>query len=103
MLDVAFISDFWEFTPFPTAATSGVPGGTWLQQTPVSNRADGVIVVPPPVIRLQSAYDSERDIMWLWHGQYEQFNTQQSPDNALFMWQWCASRAQHAFAHFLVV
>jgi hypothetical protein len=64
------VADLWEFTPFPAKATTGNPGGNWVQYQPVSNRVDGVVVTLPPVIRHQSVYDADRDVLWLWHGEY---------------------------------
>jgi hypothetical protein len=55
---------------FPAAATTGNPGGNWVQYRAVSNRVDGVVVTLPPVIRHQSVYDADRDVLWLWHGEY---------------------------------
>ena len=72
-------ADLWEYTP---ATTSSGASGTWRQL--ISNNG----VAYAPLIRFQSAYDSARDNLWIWHGVYEKFNTALNPAVHLYKWTW---------------
>lgn len=80
----------WYYTPGVENVT-GAPlsGGTWTQVIPSTG------VLPPPLIRLQSAWDSFTDSLYVWWGERQRSNFNIDPSAMLWQFSWyvleCAS------------